>query len=119
MEATKKKKAYLKPEMNRFEMKMEAPFLSGSYTIVIPETEVQVTIGDLSNGCIDPENPLVLGPGDCGNFYAHPKNNQGLCGLWDKMIAANIPLKQNSPVKLCHNTDGSFTATLLVNTETK
>ena len=27
MEATKKKKAYLKPEMNRFEMKMEANFM--------------------------------------------------------------------------------------------
>ena len=40
MEATKKKKAYLKPEMNRFEMKMEAPFLAGSKDeIIITPTE--------------------------------------------------------------------------------
>lgn len=39
MEATKKKKAYIKPRMEKFEMKMETAFLAGSKgeVIEIPE----------------------------------------------------------------------------------
>lgn len=46
MEATKKKKAYLKPEMNRFEMKMESPFMAPSKVIVeVPEEEYTASAG--------------------------------------------------------------------------
>ena len=52
MEATKKKKAYLKPEMNRFEMKMEAPFLAGSKDeIIITPTQPDK---DWTTGILEP-----------------------------------------------------------------
>ena len=52
MEATKKKKAYLKPEMNRFEMKTEG-FIAGSKEIVwVPDTpEVPYKEGFIEEHC--------------------------------------------------------------------
>lgn len=46
MEATKKKKAYIKPRMEKFEMKMETAFLAGSKEIiVIPEEDYIASAG--------------------------------------------------------------------------
>ena len=54
MEATKKKKAYIKPRMEKFEMKMETAFLTGSKgeVIITPEKpDVTWMTGYLSPQC--------------------------------------------------------------------
>ena len=63
MEATKKKKAYLKPEMTKFEMKMEESFMIASKEEVeIEETQLKAALGThpcFANGTTCGVNPVV------------------------------------------------------------
>ena len=102
MEATKKKKAYLKPEMSAFEVKTQE-FIAGSKTeveIVIPEAEY--TEGLLHSKCTDNGtafNQLVEG-GDCQEFGAQHLTDKD-CGLWGKMLAAGLDLHEKGRVIVC------------------
>ena len=104
MEATKKKKAYLKPEMNRFEMKTEG-FMVGSKVevdVTVPEEE-KIIQGLLSSQCTDNGsafNQLVPG-GDCQTFGAMKIDNNSACGLWKLMLDAGLNLNEKDRVIVC------------------
>ena len=102
MEATKKKKAYLKPEMTKFEMKTEGFIAASNFVdIVIPPTtdpekpsEVEID-GLLSQECTGDGNVTNLGIDDCGIYKTNIFNKDGKCPLWDMIEKAGLPLKSN------------------------
>ena len=110
MEATKKKKAYLKPEMNLFEMKTEG-FMVGSkieVEVIVTPTEVE---GLLQSKCTDSGtafNQLVanLEPtesnGSCREFGAMHVTDDSSCGLWAKMrnLWLNLSTSNNNPSRV-------------------
>lgn len=107
MEATKKKKAYIKPRMEKFEMKMETAFLAGSKTeveIIIPETEIE---GLLQSQCTDNGSAFnqLIPNGPCETFGAMKIDNRIDCGLWGKMIDAGLALQDKDKVIVCRKPD--------------
>lgn len=115
MEATKK--SYLKPEVERFEMKTQE-FIAGSKVeveIIVPPTEVE---GLLDSRCTDNGsafNQLVanLEPnesnGSCGYFGAMHVTDNSNCGLWVKMRNKGLMLSTSngtpSKVYICRLPD--------------
>ena len=118
MEATKKKKAYLKPEMTKFEMKMESIMQTTSKpSVIVPEESVDTIIGQLTPGCIDPQNPASIPAGKCFEYTAHT-NGGNDCPLWDYMEQElKVSLVNGALVELCKLETGDFKATLLRNSK--
>ena len=79
MEATKKKKAYLKPEMNRFEMKMEDSFMIVSKEITDTPEVVKATFLEK---CFQ----AIGGPKDLIDRVAN-----GSIGYWEEIELCNTP----------------------------
>ena len=110
MEVTKKKKAYLKPEITKFEMKTEG-FMVGSkieVEVIVKPTEFE---GLLQSKCTDNGtafNQLVanLEPtesnGSCGVFGAMHVTDDTSCGLWVKMRneGLNLSTSNGNPSKV-------------------
>ena len=82
MEATKKKKAYLKPEMSRLEVKAEK-FIASSFKDVIIDPEIKKEIGLLSPQCTKGGNYKQIGPGDYIIFPCN-KDDIGTCDIFQK-----------------------------------
>ena len=81
MEATKKKKAYLKSEMKNFEVKMEAPFLAASTIIIEPDDpNTDWTEGWLEESCTKDGVAKALPVGGFTNFRAN-KDDATKCKL--------------------------------------
>ena len=97
-----KKKAYLKPEMTKFEMKMEASFLVGSkdiIDIIIPTdptdpeepTEIELS-GLLVPPCTGDGNVTNMYINECREFRIN-LFQEDKCLLWDMIQAQGLPLK--------------------------
>ena len=89
MEATKKKKAYLKPEMSRLDMKVESSFLLGSKDeiIITPEQpDVDWTVGWLEEQCTQDGVAKSLPVGGQTCFRAN-KNDYESCRLFYELGA--------------------------------
>lgn len=121
-----KKKAYLKPEITKFEMKMEAPFLAGSKQIII---EDPTGGGDggvieilLSPSCTAGGQGLFLEPGQCNDNILTPKdlstNINGGCVFWTDDIIKKLgidPKKKHTKIRLCRIDETRFSVTNIDN----
>ena len=116
METTKK--SYLKPGISRFEVKAKTSFLETSKpSVVVPEDKVDYVIGQLTPGCIDPQNPASIPTGACIEHTAHT-NGANDCHLWEYMEQElKITLANGALVELCKLESGAFRATLLRNSK--
>ena len=112
MEATKKKKAYLKPEMNRFNMKMEATFLVGSKEIIFtpdnPE-EDWTKIGYIEEECTKNGVAKALDPGQSICFRAN-KDDEGKCQLLRELGVSTVIGDPNNIVKITNIDNVNFRA---------
>ena len=117
MEATKKKKAYLKPEMNRFEIKMEAPFLVGSredVEVVIPPTtnpEGPATV-ELVGLIPEPCTESVvknLQINECTPYIVNTFNKDGKCPLWDMIEDAGLALSDKETIYIKRTDTDKYT----------
>ena len=118
MEATKKKKAYLKPEMTVNNLKTEG-FIAASKIIIDtnPDNENAITIkGILSNKCTSggvgntgaAANELKVG--NCGTYKVNSVDDTDACELYNMMIQAGIPLINGNTIKICHTDEYLWTA---------
>ncbi len=106
MEATKKKRAYLKPEMSRFEMKTQE-FIAGSKEIII-DTPEELTMF-LSPSCTQGGNGLQLNPGECSddievNSDLAVNLNEG-CNFWTEALLKKIDAVKGTKLRLCRKID--------------
>ena len=123
MEATKKKKAYLKPEMTKFEMKTEG-FIAGSNSIIIEDP----TYGDnedkpstievlLSSSCTQGGQGLYLEVGYCNDDMGYEKNLSvninGGCLFWTDDIIKKLNAEKGDKIRLCRISETTFTVTNL------
>ena len=100
-----KKKAYLKPEITKFEMKMEASFLAGSkdiIDIIIPTdptdpeepTEVEL-VGLIPEECTESVvKNLAIGGCDSFGVNTPGKEGSGKCPLWDMILEKGMTLNK-------------------------
>ena len=114
-----KKKVYLKPEITKFEMKMEAPFLAGSKQIIIEDPTGGEDGGIieilLSASCTSGGQGLFLEVGECNNDININKNLSvninGGCIFWTDEIIKKIGVEKGDPIKLCRISETTFTVT--------
>lgn len=108
MEATKKKKAYIKPRMEKFEMKMETAFLAGSKGEIIIDTPEELTMF-LSPSCTSGGNGLQLDPGTCSDDITVNRdlsvNENNGCNFWTptlfQKIGHVVGSKEKTQLRLC------------------
>lgn len=103
MEATKMKKTYLSPEMNRFEMKMEAAFLAGSKDIEViipptPEGPTEVELEGLIPEACTESVVKNLGINECMPYSVNIFKQDGKCPLWDMIEGAGLTLNAKETI---------------------
>lgn len=132
MEATKKKKAYLKPEITKFEMKTEG-FIAGSNSIIIDDptygdddntTDSQIEIL-LSPSCTSGGQGLFLEPGQCNDDVSISKdlstNINGGCLFWTDDILKKLGIdttdknQKHTKIRLCRLNETRFSVTNIGN----
>lgn len=101
-----KKKAYLKPEITKFEMKMEAPFLAGSKEIIeIPDVDQDGETIDfttaLGSECTRGGTYMQIAAGGCQTFRMN-NLDKGDCSIWPILIKKWPDLTEGSQVCICH-----------------
>lgn len=102
MEATKR--SYLKPEVERFEMKMEAEFLAGSredVEVIIPPTpegptEVELE-GLIPEACTE-SVVKNLEINQCMPYSVNIFGKDGKCPLWDMIEDAGLTLNAKETI---------------------
>ena len=106
MEATKKKKAYLKPEMSRFEVKTQE-FIAGSKEIIeIPPTTEDNEIIDFTSAlgpeCTKGGTYSQIVAGGCETFKINSLQKEDKCSIWPILIKEWPELTEGSTVCICH-----------------
>ena len=112
MEATKKKKAYLKPEMNRFEMKMEAFIAASRIVIEVPTEPEAPTSVELVGLIPEPCTESVvknLNINECMPYIVNTFNKDGKCPLWDMIKKAGLALSEKETIYIKRTANDTYT----------
>lgn len=105
-----KKKAYLKPEITKFEMKMETSFLAGSReTIEIPDVDEEGDIIDftaaLGPECTQGGTYSNIAAGGCETFGINSLQKEDVCQIWPLIKQKWPNIQKGDKVCICHKID--------------